>query len=142
MSIEDDVALLDRIPTLRVLGIASLRMLAIGSDIREIEQGDTLFQRGDVADAGFVVQRGSFRLSSADQHEHEVVAGQGTCLVQVLAGPEQPARSVDRKNGDWRYQGPKYRVALFASISFSSAVSGSSTIFSMPLPPSTTGTPM
>ncbi len=29
----------------------------------------------------------------------------------------QPARSVDLKNGDCRYQGPKYNVALFASIS-------------------------
>src|SRR6266550_6066817 len=29
----------------------------------------------------------------------------------------QPARSVDLKNGDCRYQGPKYSVALFVSIS-------------------------
>jgi hypothetical protein len=32
MSIEDDVALLERVPTLRLLGNTALRMLAIGSD--------------------------------------------------------------------------------------------------------------
>jgi CRP-like cAMP-binding protein len=93
MSIEDDVALLDRIPTLRVLGIASLRMLAIGSDIRDFERGDMLFERGDVADAGFVVQRGAFRLDSVDGHGHEVVAGPGTLIgeLALIVDTRRPA---------------------------------------------------
>ena len=36
MSIDDDVALLERVPTLRLLGRESLRMLAIGSEQRSI----------------------------------------------------------------------------------------------------------
>ena len=32
----------------------------------------------------------------------------------------QPARRVALKNGDWRYHGPKYSVALFSSISWRS----------------------
>ena len=91
MSIEDDVALLAQIPTLRVLGIASLRMLAIGSDIRDFEYGDTLFQRGDVADAGFVVQRGAFRLDSVDGTGHEVVAGPGTLIGELVVDTRRPA---------------------------------------------------
>ena len=47
MSIEDDVALLERVPTLRLLGGASLRMLAIGSEQRDFARGDVLFNAGD-----------------------------------------------------------------------------------------------
>ena len=61
MSIEDDVALLERVPTFRVLGRESLRMLAIGSEQRDVPRGDCLFRQGDDADSGFVVQRGAFR---------------------------------------------------------------------------------
>ena len=59
MSIDDDVALLERVPTLRLLGRESLRMLAIGSEQREVARGAVLFQQGDDADSGFVVQRGA-----------------------------------------------------------------------------------
>ena len=43
MSIEDDVALLERVPTLRLLGMDSLRTLAIGSEVRDpkhVDHGD------------------------------------------------------------------------------------------------------
>ena len=40
MSIEDDVALLERVPTLRLLGTTALRMLAIGSEQRDVARGD------------------------------------------------------------------------------------------------------
>jgi CRP-like cAMP-binding protein len=82
MSIEDDVALLDSIPTLRVLGIASLRMLAIGSDTREFDRGDILFRAGEPADAGFIVQRGAFRLNAHD-NQREVVVGPGVLLGEL-----------------------------------------------------------
>ena len=62
MSIEDDVALLERVPTLRVLGTAALRMLAIGSEQRSLSRDSVLFHAGDEADAGFIVQRGAFRI--------------------------------------------------------------------------------
>ena len=96
MSIEDDVALLDRIPTLRVLGIASLRMLAIGSDTRNFESGEMLFQTGDVADAGFIVQRGAFRLSSEEGHGHEVVVGPGSLIgeLALIVEMQRPATAV------------------------------------------------
>jgi CRP-like cAMP-binding protein len=82
MSIEDDVALLERVPTLRLLGAASLRMLAIGSEQRNFGRGDVLFNTGDEADAGYVVQRGSFRID--DGVSAEIVAGP-TALIGELA---------------------------------------------------------
>jgi CRP-like cAMP-binding protein len=81
MSIDDDVALLERVPTLRLLGDASLRMLAIGSEQRNFGRGDILFNLGDDADAGFVVQRGAFRVD--DGAGAEMIAGPGTLIGEL-----------------------------------------------------------
>jgi|SRR6516164_3543563 CRP-like cAMP-binding protein len=81
MSIEDDVALLERVPTLRLLGSASLRMLAIGSEQRSVAGGDTLFKQGDDADCGYVVQRGALRIE--DDSGAEVTAGSGALLGEL-----------------------------------------------------------
>ena len=81
MSIEDDVALLERVPTLRLLGTAALRMLAIGSEQRDVPRGDRLFQQGDDADSGFVVQRGAFRVD--DGAGAEMTAGPGALLGEL-----------------------------------------------------------
>jgi CRP-like cAMP-binding protein len=81
MSIDDDVALLERVPTLNLLGTASLRMLAIGSEQRNVARGDLLFREGDDADAGFVVQRGSFRIDNGSGAE--IVAGPGALIGEL-----------------------------------------------------------
>jgi CRP-like cAMP-binding protein len=81
MSIDDDVALLERVPTLHLMGTASLRMLAIGSEQRDIARGDLLFKEGDEADSGFVVQRGAFRVDNG--LGAEVVAGPGTLIGEL-----------------------------------------------------------
>ena len=81
MSIEDDVVLLERVPTLRLLGSVSLRMLAIGSEQKDIPRGDYLFKRGDEADAGFVVQRGALRVD--DGSGAEVTAGPGSLIGEL-----------------------------------------------------------
>ena len=81
MSIEDDVALLERVPTLRLLGNASLRMLAIGSEQRDFARGDILFNQGDDADAGYVVSRGAFRVE--DGAGAEMIAGPGALIGEL-----------------------------------------------------------
>jgi len=81
MSIEDDVALLERVPTLRLLGDGSLRMLAIGSEQRNFNRGDVLFNLGDEADAGYVVQRGAFRVE--DGAGAEMIAGPGALIGEL-----------------------------------------------------------
>ncbi|HTF74082.1 MAG TPA: cyclic nucleotide-binding domain-containing protein [Bradyrhizobium sp.] len=81
MSIEDDVALLERVPTLRLLGTDALRMLAIGSEQRNVARGDLLFNEGDDADAGFIVQRGAFRIENGAGAE--IVAGPGTLIGEL-----------------------------------------------------------
>jgi CRP-like cAMP-binding protein len=91
MSIEDDMALLGRVPTLRLLGSDSLRMLAIGSEQRNVQGGEALFRQGDTADCGYVVQRGSLRVS--DGSGAEVVAAPGMLIGELALLREMPRPS-------------------------------------------------
>jgi CRP-like cAMP-binding protein len=91
MSIEDDVALLERVPTLRLLGTTALRMLAIGSEQRDFVRGDLLFNAGDDADAGFIVQRGTFRIE--DDAGAEVIAGPGALIGELALVVAMPRPS-------------------------------------------------
>jgi CRP-like cAMP-binding protein len=94
MSIEDDVALLERVPTLRLLGTTALRMLAIGSEQRQVARGDTLFNAGDDADAGFIVQRGAFRIQ--DGGRAEIVAGPGALIgeLALVIAMQRPSTAI------------------------------------------------
>jgi CRP-like cAMP-binding protein len=94
MSIEDDVALLERVPTLRLLGATALRMLAIGSEQRDFARGDLLFNSGDEADAGFIVQRGAFRID--DGGSAEIVAGPGDLIgeLALVVAMQRPSTAI------------------------------------------------
>ena len=94
MSIEDDVALLERVPTLRLLGSTSLRMLAIGSEQRDFARGAPLFNMGDDADAGFIVQRGAFRIE--DGAGAEIVAGPGALIgeLALVVAMQRPSSAI------------------------------------------------
>jgi CRP-like cAMP-binding protein len=78
MAIEDDISLLERVPTLGVLGRQALRILAIGAETRYVHSGERLFAAGEEADGGFVVQEGSFSLSTPDDGAEATV---GPCTL-------------------------------------------------------------
>jgi len=84
MTIEDDIAFFERVPTLGLLGRAALRILAIGAESRYVHSGEVLFNVGEPADSGFVIQEGSFSLAS---HESEggksITVGPGTLLGEL-----------------------------------------------------------
>src|SRR5688572_4358258 len=85
MTIEDDIALLQGVPTLALLGREPLRILAIGAENRYVHDGEVLFREGEVADGGYVVQEGSFRLVSegAGSAARDAVVGPGTLLGEL-----------------------------------------------------------
>ena len=85
MTIEDDITVFERVPTLAVLGRAALRILAIGSESRFVHPGEVLFSAGDAADSGYVVQDGSFSLvpHRAEGEAEEITAGPGTLLSEL-----------------------------------------------------------
>ena len=97
MSIEDDVALLDRVPTLHLLGTAALRMLAIGSEQRDYSNGDYLFNAGDEADAGYIVRRGAIRVEDGDA---EIIAGPGALIgeLALIVAMRRPSSAVAIEN--------------------------------------------
>jgi len=98
MSIEDDVALLERVPTLKLLGDAALRMLAIGSEQRAVARGDLLFSEGDEADSGFVVQRGSLRIDNGAGAE--ITAGPGALIgeLALVVAMRRPGKALALDN--------------------------------------------
>jgi CRP-like cAMP-binding protein len=96
MSIDDDVALLERVPTLRLLGVAALRVIAIGSEQQEFARGSVLFRSGDAADCGYVVQHGAFRISLDDGSDFETTAGPGTLIgeLALLVAMPRPSTAI------------------------------------------------
>jgi CRP-like cAMP-binding protein len=84
MTIEDDIVFFERVPTLGLLGRDALRILAIGAESRYVHGGEGLFAIGDEADAGFVIQEGSFSLSSGQVGELEpLVVGRGALIGEL-----------------------------------------------------------
>jgi len=85
MSLDDDIAFFEQVPTLAILGKPALRVLAIGAEARSLHSGAVLFYAGELADAGYVVQEGSLLLEPGTPSEgEEMTAGPGT-LVGELA---------------------------------------------------------
>jgi CRP-like cAMP-binding protein len=92
MTIEDDIAFFERVPTLSVLGRPALRILAIGAESQYVHGGEVLFYAGDAADCGYVIQEGSFNLQ-VDDDRKVVTAGPGTLLgeLALLVAVKRPA---------------------------------------------------
>jgi len=100
VSIEDDIAFFERVPTLRMLGRTALRILAIGAEARYVHDGEALFSAGDLADGGYVIQEGSFTLrSDRPDRSEEIVAGPGTLLgeLALLTETTRPGTAVARE---------------------------------------------
>jgi CRP-like cAMP-binding protein len=66
MAVEDDIAFLERVPTFARLGFSALQIVAIGSETRRLADGEVLFRAGETADAGYVIQEGSLKLTRHD----------------------------------------------------------------------------
>ncbi len=98
MTIEDDIAFLERIPALAVLGRDALRILAIGTENRYVHEGVTLFGEGEQADGAYVVQEGSFDLVTRDNGTATVV-GPGTLIgeVALISETRRPVSAVARE---------------------------------------------
>jgi CRP-like cAMP-binding protein len=93
MTIEDDIAFFERVPTLGLLGRDALRILAIGAESRYVHGGEVLFGAGDEADAGFVIQEGSFSLTAGSAGDEPLVVGRGTLLgeLALITETKRPA---------------------------------------------------
>jgi CRP-like cAMP-binding protein len=85
MTIEDDIAFFERIPSLALLGRPALRILAMGAESRSLRSGEILFRAGDKADGGFIVQQGSLGLTldASGDRGQETIVGPATMLGEI-----------------------------------------------------------
>ena len=69
-----------------------MRILAIGAETRHVDGGEVLFNAGDEAEGGFVVQAGRFHLSSSEDGK-DLTVGPCTLLgeVALFAETRRPA---------------------------------------------------
>ncbi len=100
MTIEDDIAFLERIPILRQLGRPALHIIAIGAESLRVEPGQVLFTAGEAADGAYIVQRGSLSLAGDRVGNAEVIAGPGTLIGEsaMLAETTRPATATARES--------------------------------------------
>ena len=94
MAIDDDITFYERVPTLSLLGRQALRILAIGAESRYVHGGDVLFTAGEEADGAYVIQEGSFALSSPDAADGEGVQVGPYTLLGELALVTETRRPV------------------------------------------------
>jgi len=100
MTIEDDIAHLERIPLLRRLGPGALRILAIGVETFEVQEGQVLFNAGEIADGAYIILQGSLALQPDRVGAETVIAGPGTLLGEsaLLAENRRPATAAARED--------------------------------------------
>jgi CRP-like cAMP-binding protein len=98
MTVEQDIAFFERVPTLGLLGRAALRILAIGAESRYVHSGEILFNADDPADCGYVIQEGSFKLTPA-WSEEDIIVGPGTLIGEfaLLTETKRPATATARE---------------------------------------------
>jgi CRP-like cAMP-binding protein len=100
MTIEDDIAFFERVPTLNILGRQALRILAIGAESRYVHSGEVLFSAGDSADSGFVVQEGVFDLTPRQPETGDSISvGRGTLMgeLALLTETVRPVTAVAKE---------------------------------------------
>jgi CRP-like cAMP-binding protein len=83
MTIEDDIAFFQRVPTLGALERDALRILAIGAESLYVHSGAVLFHAGEAADGAFVLQEGSFSLTTQQLDSEPVVIEPGALLGEL-----------------------------------------------------------
>lgn len=93
MGIEDDIHVLEQVPTLRQLGREALRILAIGAESRAVDKNQVLFAADEPADCGYVIQEGSFRLETRSRLTADIIVGAGTLLgeLALITDVKRPA---------------------------------------------------
>ena len=97
MTIEDDIAFLQRVPALAILGHDALRILAIGSENRYVHEGVALFGEGEDADSAYVVQEGSFDLTGNSGASTMVGPGALIGELALVTDMKRPTSAVARE---------------------------------------------
>ena len=98
MALEDDIATLSRAPLFNLMDHEALRLIAFAGEHRVLRAGDVLFRRGDKADGGFVVTKGSLAVEGKDEADR-FVAEPGALIGQtaLFSRSVRPATATARE---------------------------------------------
>jgi CRP-like cAMP-binding protein len=66
MALEDDIAALSRAPLFGQLEMDAMRLIAFAAETRALKAGEVLFRKGERADGGYVVVRGTVALDARE----------------------------------------------------------------------------
>jgi CRP-like cAMP-binding protein len=96
LALDDTIGLLARAPIVGLLERDALRLLAFSAETRRLRGGETLFDRGDRSDGGYVVVDGRISLSNGKAEAEPVIVGSGSLIgrVALFARVRRPARAV------------------------------------------------
>ncbi len=85
MTIEDDISFLGQVPTFAQLGFSTLQIVAIGSETKQLADGEILFRAGETTDAGYVIREGSLKLTTHDPRRSDrgVTFGPGALIGEL-----------------------------------------------------------
>jgi len=85
MTIEDDIAFLGHLPTFAQLGYSTLQIVAIGSETKQLADGEILFRAGETTDAGYVIRAGALKLTTQDPRRSDrgVTFGPGALIGEL-----------------------------------------------------------
>jgi CRP-like cAMP-binding protein len=98
MALDNDIATLARAPLFHLMDHEALRLLAFAGEHRALKAGDVLFRKGDKADGGFVVTKGSVAVDGEAGGE-PFVAEAGALIGQTTLfsrGGTRPATATAR----------------------------------------------
>lgn len=86
MSLDNDIALLARVPLFSELNAEQLRLLAFSAVHRELDAEENLFREGDDAVAGYIVARGEIAMSTGEGSDKKILTTCDTgCLIGEIA---------------------------------------------------------
>jgi CRP-like cAMP-binding protein len=100
MSLEDDIAFFEQVPTLAALGRQALRVLAIGAESKHLANGAVLHYAGEIAEGAYLVQEGSLLLEPGTFSEgREYTVGPGTLIGELALITEMrvPATAIAKE---------------------------------------------
>jgi CRP-like cAMP-binding protein len=85
MTIEDDISFLGHVPTFAQLGFSTLQIVAIGSETKQLADGEILFRAGETTDGGYVIRKGALKLTTDDPRRSDqgVIFGPGALIGEV-----------------------------------------------------------
>ncbi len=99
MALEDDIALLSRVPMIGTIDKDALRLIAFSAETKVLKAGDVLFRKDEPADGGYVLVKGAIAMMSEDGTTARSIIGPGGLIgeLALISETKRPATAIARE---------------------------------------------